>query len=204
MPLHAVPKPAVGNFRPAKAAQSMSYSHNQFPNHFGTTDIQEQFEPTYVKLDKQVLRFMGYFKEHVVESRLENSKVRKVTIFYYLEDKSIMVTEPKQVNSGTPQGAFLKRQVVLKPDGCPFMPDDFSIGCDTGVYGRQIRVYDCDDYTRQFYAVSFYLVSLAWSNQSLCWHSHLESDFEAVTGFLTVLLFDLIEKVFHQTPLNRH
>lgn len=129
----------------------MSYSHNQFPNHFGS-DIQEQFEPTYVKLDKQVLRFHGFFKEHVVESRLENSKVRKVTIFYYLEDKSIMVTEPKQVNAGTPQGAFLKRQVVLKPDGCPFMPDDFSIGCDTGIYGRQVRVYDCDDYTREFYA----------------------------------------------------
>ena len=65
-----------------------------------------------------------------------------------------MVTEPKQVNSGTPQGAFLKRQVVLKPDGCPFMPDDFSIGCDTGIFGRQIRIYDCDDYTREFYAVS--------------------------------------------------
>ena len=42
-----------------------------------------------------MLRFYGYFKEHVVESRLENFKIRKVTIFYYLEDKSIMVTEPK-------------------------------------------------------------------------------------------------------------
>ena len=103
------------------------------------------------------MRFYGYFKEHVVESRLENAKVRKVTIFYYLEDKSIMVTEPKQVNSGTPQGAFLKRQVVLKPDGCPFMPDDFSIGCDTGIFGRQVRIYDCDDYTREFYNVSYTL-----------------------------------------------
>ena len=65
-----------------------------------------------------------------------------------------MVTEPKQVNSGPPQGAFLKRQVVLKPDGCPFMPDDFSIGCDTGIFGRQVRIYDADDYTRQFYEVS--------------------------------------------------
>ena len=53
-PLHAVPKPAVGNFRPQKAAQSMSLSHNQFPNHLGGADIQAQFEPTFVKLDKQV------------------------------------------------------------------------------------------------------------------------------------------------------
>ena len=54
MPLHAVPRPAQGNFAPPKAAQSMSVSHVQYPNHAGTGDIQAQFEPTYVKLDKQV------------------------------------------------------------------------------------------------------------------------------------------------------
>ena len=64
-----------------------------------------------------------------------------------------MITEPKQVNAGIPQGAFLKRHVVLKPDGTPFVPDDFCIGCDTGIYGRQIRIYDCDDYTRKYYQV---------------------------------------------------
>ena len=53
-PLHAVPNPAMGSYRPQKAPQSQSYSHSQFPNHFGQTDIQEQFEPTFVKLDKQV------------------------------------------------------------------------------------------------------------------------------------------------------
>ena len=68
-----------------------------------------------------------------------------------------MLTEPKIENSGTPQGAFLKRQMVLKQDGsqCPFMPEDFGIGVDIGIYGRQIRIYDCDDYTRQFYEVSY-------------------------------------------------
>ena len=151
VPLHAVPNAAQGRYIAPKAAQSMSYSHNQFPNHFGGQDIQELNEPNFVKLDKQVLRFYGYFKEHVVESRLENYRIRKVTIFYYLEDKSIMITEPKQVNSGISQGAFLKRQVVLKHDGNAYMPDDFSIGCDTGIYGRQIRIYDCDQYTRAFY-----------------------------------------------------
>ena len=54
VPLHTVPNPAQANYAPPKNAGSMSYSHNQFPNHFGQTDIQEQFEPTYVKLDKQV------------------------------------------------------------------------------------------------------------------------------------------------------
>ena len=65
----------------------------------------------------KVLRFFGYFKESVVESRLENYRIRKLIIYYFLEDRSIMITEPKIVNSGTPQGAFFKRQMVLKQDG---------------------------------------------------------------------------------------
>lgn len=49
-----------------------------------------------------MLRFYGYFKESVVESRLENYKIRKMIILYHLEDNSIMIIEPKEVNSGTP------------------------------------------------------------------------------------------------------
>ena len=66
-----------------------------------------------------------------------------------------MITEPRQENSGLPQGAFLKRQMVLKGDGMsPFMPDDFSVGVDIGIFGRQIRITDADPYTREFFAVS--------------------------------------------------
>ena len=91
-----------------------------------------------------------------MESRLENFRIRKFIIFYYLEDKSIMITEPKQTDSGVPQGAFLKRHMVLKQDGSglPFMPEDFAVGADIGIYGRQIRITDCDSYTRQFFEVS--------------------------------------------------
>lgn len=130
----------------------MSLSQMQYQHAAG--DCQEQFEPTYVKLDKQVLRFHAYFKESVVESRLENYRIRKVTIYYFLEDKSIMITEPKVTNAGQPQGAFLKRQMVVKQDGsqAPFLPNDFGIGTDCSIFGRIMRIYDCDDYTRQFYA----------------------------------------------------
>lgn len=48
------------------------------------------------------MRFLGYFKESVVESRLENFRIRKLVVFYYLEDNSIMISEPKETNSGTP------------------------------------------------------------------------------------------------------
>ncbi len=51
----------------------------------------------------QVLRFYGYFKESVVESNIENHRVRKVILYYYLEDDSMHVAEPRQDNSGIPQ-----------------------------------------------------------------------------------------------------
>ena len=77
-------------------------------------------------------------------------------VLYHLEDNSIMIIEPKEVNSGTPQGTFLKRQMVLKQDGSgtPLLPTDFRIGLDVGIFGRCIRITDCDEYTREFFAVS--------------------------------------------------
>ena len=64
-----------------------------------------------------------------------------------------MLSEPKEMNSGTPQGVFLKRQMVLKQDGSglPLQPSDFYVGLDVGIFGRAIRVYDCDEYTREFF-----------------------------------------------------
>lgn len=53
VPLYAVPRPPAANFTETKADASKSVSHVQFPNHFGE-DINKQFEPTYVMLDKQV------------------------------------------------------------------------------------------------------------------------------------------------------
>ena len=114
----------------------------------------------YLKL--QVLRFFGYFKESVVESRLENFRIRKLIIYYFLEDRSILMVEPKMVNSGTMQGSFLNRQMVLKQDGSdmPFEPTDFRVGLDIGICGRAIRVYDADEYTRAFFDVSTLIKNL--------------------------------------------
>ena len=107
-----------------------------------------------------MLRFFGYFKEAVVESRLENYRIRKLLIYYYLEDHSILINEPKQVNSGTPQGIFLKRQMVLKEDGSstPLMPFDFRIGADVMISGRSVRIKDCDQYTREFFDVRYFFL----------------------------------------------
>jgi len=53
VPLYAVPKPPAANFMPEKTDMSKSLSQTQYVNHLGG-DMNEQFEPTFVKLDKQV------------------------------------------------------------------------------------------------------------------------------------------------------
>jgi EF-hand domain-containing protein 1 len=69
----------------------------------------------------------------------------------------VQINELKQVNSGTPQGTFLKRQMVLKP-GMPgsqesaLSIDDFRVGDSITIYGRNIRLIDADQYTREFYS----------------------------------------------------
>jgi len=54
----------------------------------------EPFRPHYVIYDKKVLKFMGYFRQHVPESRIEQYRIRYVNIYYYLEDDTLEVYEP--------------------------------------------------------------------------------------------------------------
>lgn len=102
----------------------------------------------------QVLRFYGYFKEAVTESAVENHRVRKVVVFYYLKDDTVQVSEPKQDNSGIPQGIFVKRHRATKPDGAPITPRDLEVGAIIEIYGRQFMLTDADAFTRDFYNVN--------------------------------------------------
>ena len=128
-----------------------SYSQSIFQNPYGN-NVQEQYNPDFVKLDKMVLRFYGYFKESVEENELENARIRLLVIFYYLQDDTISVIDTKQENSGIPQGAFLNRGKVRKSNDDYYTYKDFEVGKDVVFYGKIIRLYDCDIYTRQFYA----------------------------------------------------
>ena len=60
-------------------------------------------QPAWVAFDRKVLRFNCFFKEAVNESRLENFRIRNCVLYYYLEDDSMHVSEPKIENSGIPQ-----------------------------------------------------------------------------------------------------
>jgi hypothetical protein len=152
VPLYALPRQTEPEPIPEKDPKSLSYSQTVFKNHTGT-DVKQQFEPTFVKLHNQVLCFYGFFKESVVESNMENYRIRKLTIYYYLSDYMIHATEPREQNSGMAQGVFIKRQMILKADGSgqPVGIDDFQVGEPITLLGRQILITDCDQYTREFY-----------------------------------------------------
>uniref|UniRef100_A0A0G4HCV0 Calmodulin n=1 Tax=Chromera velia CCMP2878 TaxID=1169474 RepID=A0A0G4HCV0_9ALVE len=115
--------------------------------------------PSWEALEHQVLRFYGYFKEHVEESNSENHRVRRVIIYYYLEDDTISLIEPRTDNSGTPQGTLVRRHRVphLHPgsiktkQGEYVSPDDLRIGMNVSIYGKVIQVTDCDKFTRDWY-----------------------------------------------------
>ena len=129
---------------------SLSSSQQTYQNHF-PTQITEHFQPDWVKLDKQVLRFNGYFKESVVELPNEHSRIRKLIIYYYLVDDTISINEVKEINSGVVQGLFLKRGKVKKDDSTFFSQFDLIVGQDVYIYGKYIKLYDCDDYTREYF-----------------------------------------------------
>jgi len=44
--------------------------------------------PSWIKYDRQVLRFYAYFLEPVVESQDENMRIRKIVIHHHLDDNT--------------------------------------------------------------------------------------------------------------------
>jgi hypothetical protein len=109
--------------------------------------------PKWLKYDRQVLNFSLYFQEAVVENRHENYRIRKCTLYYYLEDDTMHILEAKVPNSGIPQGVFLKRHLVPKPGSIDsYNWKDLNVGIDINFYERVFHIYDCDDFTRAFFA----------------------------------------------------
>lgn len=112
----------------------------------GHTDL-----PAWDAYDRHVLRFYGYFKEAVVETNLENYRVRKVIMLYYLEDDTCHVQEPRQDNSGIPQGQLIRRHRFPAPGGGYIKPEDLQVGGVLQIYGKAIMITDCDEFTRSYY-----------------------------------------------------
>ena len=102
-------------------------------------------------LDRQVLRFFGFFRESVAESNIERERIRKITIQYFLEDHTICVSEPRQDNAGIPQGTMVKRHIIPTPSGNGSITFDMlNVGETVTFYGRTYYLVDADAFTRGF------------------------------------------------------
>jgi len=66
-------------------------------------DKSRTFVPRSVLFDKKILRFYGYFKEIVYESPLESYRIRRVIIYYYLENDTMSIYEIPYANSALNQ-----------------------------------------------------------------------------------------------------
>lgn len=63
------------------------------------------------------------------------------------------IVEQRIENSGIPQGVFLKRHKVTRPEDptANYTWMDLNLGMNLNVYGRVFRIIDCDDFTQRFY-----------------------------------------------------
>lgn len=100
-----------------------------------------------------MLCFEAFFQETAQEKLGYVYCIRKVKIFFFLEDGTIQVLEPTIHNSGIPQGTLIRRQQIPLP--APRNDDiysvlDFNIGKEVELYGRVYKITNCDKYTRIF------------------------------------------------------
>ena len=122
----------------------------------GKDKEKENLLPQWLKYDKNVLRFEGYFDEHVTESAYENWRIRPCLILYYLEDDTVHVIEKRYENSGIPQGEFIKRRRTKLFEKEPELKreltwKDLNLGQNIMIYGKNFRLCKCDKYTQEFY-----------------------------------------------------
>ncbi|RKP19622.1 hypothetical protein ROZALSC1DRAFT_19349 [Rozella allomycis CSF55] len=122
---------------------------NYKPEPFFRAEATKPFIPAHVAYDKLVLSFKAYFKQTVHDS-MEQYILRRVKIHVYLEDDSVEVIETPQENSGIPQGVLIKRQRLPKSEIDYVRPTDFNVGMNITIYGKTIRIIDCDSFTKKY------------------------------------------------------
>lgn len=108
--------------------------------------------PTWIMYDKHILRYQGFFQQTLHEMRIGSHILRKVDIFFYLEDGTIKVMEPKTENSGLSQGTMISRQRIRLPHSYDLYYDvlDLNIGLEVTFFGKVFKIVNCDNFTRVF------------------------------------------------------
>ncbi|XP_019871659.1 EF-hand domain-containing family member C2-like [Aethina tumida] len=129
----------------------LSPMSDKYPSLYPRGEVLEL--PAWICFDKQILQFDAFFQETLQEVRCTPYIVRKVKIYFFLEDGTIQVIEPKVKNSGISQGTLIARTRIRFPE--PMSENfydilDFNIGREVEFFGRVFKITNCDQFTRQF------------------------------------------------------
>ncbi|XP_062480832.1 EF-hand domain-containing family member C2 isoform X2 [Pezoporus occidentalis] len=106
-----------------------------------------------INLELEVLSFDAYFDEEVPDKNQELYRIRHCKIYFYLEDDTIQVIEPRVKNSGIPQGTIVQRHRIPLPPPCEdqfYTIDHFNINIEVTFYARKYKITDCDQFTKNF------------------------------------------------------
>ncbi|TPX75244.1 hypothetical protein CcCBS67573_g03509 [Chytriomyces confervae] len=140
---------AGGNELFGQAAAKIVTSVDNYPH----SNVLGESAPAWLAFDRKVLRFYAYFQEAVHEKREEQYRVRRVNIYFYLEDDTIHVSEPKYANSGIPQGTLVRRHRIPKGsalNGQHYTISDLNVENEVTFYSRTFKIVGCDQFTREF------------------------------------------------------
>lgn len=89
----------------------------------------------------------------MVERPGEQYRVRNVRIYFYLEDDTIQVVEPRTKNASYNQGTLINRHRIPRPkpyDDTFYSVEDFNVQKEVEFYGKRFKITDCDQFTRNF------------------------------------------------------
>ncbi|XP_038125122.1 EF-hand domain-containing family member C2 isoform X2 [Cyprinodon tularosa] len=107
--------------------------------------------PPWLAFDQQVLCFEAFYQETVPDAELEMQNIRRCKIYFYLEDGTIQVVEPKSKNGCVPQGTVIRRHRIPLPDQHQFYNVfHFNINQEVVFYARTFKITDCDSFTKNF------------------------------------------------------